>query len=140
MRQLTLLAIILLFCASGLSGQAHFPVVTKFVEPPYPPAAVAVRASGDVNVLIEVSSDGTVIHALATSGHPLLRPAAVAASRNWSFSKVPGTHYLNVIFRFRDTYREKWKPAELNGHYALEVIMPRFRILQTVSNSTTTGQ
>lgn len=114
------------------SAQSKFPVVAKFVEPPYPPAAIAVRAQGDVNVLVQVSNDGTVISALATSGHPLLRAAAVAAAKSWGFSKVPGIHYLNIIFRFRDTYLRKWKPAELNGHFTLALIRPRYRISTTL--------
>lgn len=129
--------IILLLFTGVLSAQHQFPVVTKISEPPYPPAALAVRASGDVNVLVEVGSDGAIVHASATSGHPLLRPAAVAAVKNWGFSKVPGTHYLNIILRFGDTYLAKWKPAELSGHYTLKVIRPRYRIAQTVSHSAT---
>lgn len=54
-------------------------------EPPYPPAARAVRAAGAVNVQITVDENGNVISAAAVSGHPLLRAAAVAAARGAKF-------------------------------------------------------
>lgn len=55
-------------------------------DPVYPPAARAVRASGPVTVQILVDERGSVISATAVSGHPLLRPAAVAAIRRWRFT------------------------------------------------------
>lgn len=55
-------------------------------KPPYPPAARAVRASGSVSVQVTISEEGKVISASAVSGHPLLRPAAVAAARSAEFS------------------------------------------------------
>ncbi|MFV0388850.1 MAG: TonB family protein [Pyrinomonadaceae bacterium] len=54
--------------------------------PPYPAAAKAVRASGAVNVSVVISASGSVISASATTGHPLLRPAAVAAARRARFA------------------------------------------------------
>jgi TonB family protein len=50
-------------------------------QPPYPPAARAVRASGQVSVQVTVGVDGKILSASAVSGHPLLRPAAVQAAR-----------------------------------------------------------
>jgi len=55
--------------------------------PAYPPIAKAARASGMVSVRIEVDVlSGSVISASATSGHPLLQQAAVAAARQARFS------------------------------------------------------
>jgi TonB family protein len=54
-------------------------------EPPYPPAARAVRAAGAVNVQIEVDENGNVVSASAVSGHPLLKAAAVVAARGAKF-------------------------------------------------------
>lgn len=64
-----------------LNGKA-----TSLPKPPYPPAARAVRASGAVSVQVLISEQGSVISANAVSGHPLLRPAAVAAARGAKFS------------------------------------------------------
>jgi protein TonB len=44
-----------------------------------------VNAAGPVNVQITISETGRVIQAKATSGHPLLREAAVEAARQWLF-------------------------------------------------------
>ncbi len=54
-------------------------------KPPYPPAARAVKASGTVTVQVLIDVDGAVISAKATSGHPLLRPAAQTAARSARF-------------------------------------------------------
>ena len=64
-----------------LNGKA-----TSLPKPPYPPAARAVRASGSVSVQVLISESGSVVSASAVSGHPLLRPAAVAAARGARFS------------------------------------------------------
>jgi TonB family protein len=64
-----------------LNGKA-----TRLVQPPYPPAAKAVRASGTVNVQISIDPAGNVVSASAVSGHPLLRQAAENAARQSKFS------------------------------------------------------
>jgi protein TonB len=55
-------------------------------KPAYPPIAKAAHASGTVVVQVTISESGSVISATAMSGHPLLRPAAVAAARGARFS------------------------------------------------------
>ncbi|MDP9130083.1 MAG: energy transducer TonB [Gemmatimonadota bacterium] len=55
-------------------------------KPPYPAAAIAVRAQGPVVVQITIDENGDVISASAVSGHPLLRAAAVEAARAAKFS------------------------------------------------------
>jgi TonB family protein len=60
----------------------------KLVEPAYPAAARAVRASGDVRVQVLVDENGNVISAEAISGNVLLRQAAVTAARESKFSPV----------------------------------------------------
>ncbi len=64
-----------------LNGKA-----TSLPKPPYPPAARAVRAAGTVNVQVLIDENGNVVSATATSGHPLLKAAAVAAARQAKFS------------------------------------------------------
>ncbi|MGB7200934.1 MAG: TonB family protein [Pyrinomonadaceae bacterium] len=54
-------------------------------QPPYPPAARAVRASGTVTVQVLIDESGRVVSANAVSGHPLLRAAAASAARSAKF-------------------------------------------------------
>jgi TonB family protein len=84
-----------------LNGKA-----TNLVQPTYPPAAKAVRASGAVNVQVTIDEKGDVISASAVSGHPLLRASAVAAAREAKFSptlfsgkpvKVTGVIVYNFV-------------------------------------------
>ena len=58
----------------------------NLVKPPYPPAARAVRASGQVQVQVTIDENGSVISASAVSGHPLLKQAAEQAARASKFS------------------------------------------------------
>lgn len=54
--------------------------------PQYPPSARNMRASGNVTVEVMLDEGGKVISARAVDGHPLLRPAAVAAARLATFT------------------------------------------------------
>jgi len=54
----------------------------------YPPLARAAHVSGDVIVEMVVDEQGDVISATATSGHPLLKEAALAAARQWKFKPM----------------------------------------------------
>lgn len=60
--------------------------------PEYPAIARQAQASGAVTVQVTVDEEGNVVSARATSGHPLLRAAAVAAAQKAKFSttKVNG--------------------------------------------------
>jgi TonB family protein len=65
---------------------------TSLPQPVYPPIAKQAHASGAVIVQVKVDEQGNVVSALAISGHPLLRAAAVAAARQAKFEpkKVGG--------------------------------------------------
>lgn len=54
-------------------------------KPQYPPTGRAVKAAGTVVVEVVIDEAGQVVSAVAVSGHPLLRPAAVAAARAAKF-------------------------------------------------------
>jgi protein TonB len=56
------------------------------VTPPYPAIARSAHASGPVQVQVLIDENGNVVSATATSGHPLLRAAAVAAAHASKFS------------------------------------------------------
>ena len=84
-----------------LNGKA-----TYLPKPAYPPIAKAAHASGIVNVQVTIDENGNVISASAVSGHPLLKPSAVAAARQAKFSptklsgqpvKVTGVLVYNFV-------------------------------------------
>lgn len=64
-----------------LNGKA-----TSLPAPAYPPAAMAVKASGTVSVQILIDEDGNVFSASAVSGHPLLRSVSVDAALQAKFA------------------------------------------------------
>jgi TonB family protein len=72
--------------ATVISGGVLNGKATNLVEPAYPRAAKAVRASGVVNVEATIDEKGDVVSATAANGHPLLRAAAVQAARASKFS------------------------------------------------------
>jgi Gram-negative bacterial TonB protein C-terminal len=59
--------------------------IIKKIDPPYPAAAKAVRAIGEVGVLIKIDEKGNITEARAFLGHPLLRAACVTALRQSQF-------------------------------------------------------
>jgi hypothetical protein len=56
-------------------------VVVNFFEPRYPPLAWTANVFGDVHLKLGIRKDGTVESAVALSGHPLLRDAALNSAR-----------------------------------------------------------
>lgn len=81
---------VLIFCAASISAQDNNiktisggvlnGKAVNLVKPAYPPAALAVRATGAVNVQVMVDEEGNIVSAKAVSGHPLLRMAAEKAA------------------------------------------------------------
>jgi TonB family protein len=59
--------------------------IVKKRMPAYPLSARSMNAFGKVEVRIVISEAGTVIDAVAISGHPALRNAAVDAAREWVY-------------------------------------------------------
>lgn len=55
------------------------------VFPPYPPAAQAVRATGQITVGLVINPSGHVACAVSVTGHPLLRAAVSRAAKEWKF-------------------------------------------------------
>lgn len=58
----------------------------NLVQPVYPPAAKAVKATGAVNVQVTIDENGKVISAKAVSGHPLLKASAESAAKDSTFN------------------------------------------------------
>ena len=96
----------------------------KRVEPAYPPIARAAGAQGLVTVQIVIDEQGNVVSARATSGHPLLRQAAVDAARQWVFkptiingqpAKVTGTLSFSFVLSERENESEMPPPPPRGG-------------------------
>lgn len=78
----------------------------KLPVPAYPAAALAVRASGAVNVRVTIDENGKVVSSEAVSGHPLLRKASEDAAMKAEFkpfivagkaAQVTGTLVYNFM-------------------------------------------
>lgn len=69
----------------GQSTGIMYPKLLSFPKPGYPPAARAVRATGEVIVVVKIDREGKVLMAKAESGHPLLRTVSEKAAKNSRF-------------------------------------------------------
>jgi hypothetical protein len=74
----------------------------KEVQPNYPESAKAVRARGQVVVIVLVDKKGNVIKACSNAGHPLLRPASIKAAYKWKFKRNLG--FVGASSRCYQTY------------------------------------
>lgn len=81
-------------------------IAVNLPKPAYPPSARAVNASGAVQVQVTIDEHGKVISAVAASGHPLLKAAAVEAAKRAKFTptilsdqavKVTGVIVYNFV-------------------------------------------
>lgn len=61
----------------------------KRIVPVYPAMARQIRVSGTVKLLGIITKDGRIRELKVLSGHPLLRPAALAAVSQWIY--IPTT-------------------------------------------------
>jgi TonB family protein len=66
-------------------------------KPSYPVIALAVRAAGEVEVLVTIDEEGNVIKAVAITGHVLLREAAVEAAKKAKFDPTQANGNLVKI-------------------------------------------
>jgi TonB family protein len=60
-------------------------LLTKKVEPTYPPLARQARIQGTVLLQAYISKDGTIENLQLISGHPMLVPAAIDAVKQWVY-------------------------------------------------------
>ncbi|HMO80608.1 MAG TPA: energy transducer TonB [Pyrinomonadaceae bacterium] len=108
-------------CCSDIDGKPY-PKPTSLPKPPFPPAARAVRASGEVAVEVVLATDGSVETASAISGHPLLRRAAEAAAMRALFEnsgKITSKRLLLVyVFLLSDPEPERQR---YSNPYRIEV-------------------
>ncbi|HVS80614.1 MAG TPA: TonB family protein [Pyrinomonadaceae bacterium] len=69
-----------------ISGGVMNGKAVHLAQPPYPAIARSAHASGQVVVQVLIDENGNVVSAHASSGHPLLQAAAVAAARSSKFT------------------------------------------------------
>ena len=75
--------------AQGPTLSGHALMNSKAIslpKPQYRKSAIAVNASGEVQVQVLILEDGTMFSAEAKSGHPLLRPGSVVAACGVKFT------------------------------------------------------
>ena len=109
-------------------------MVEKFIAPTYPAAAIAIRASGDLRIQVEGNDAGRVTNMVVLSGHLLLQKVSEIAAAKWSFSPVPGTHFLTLTFSFRLPGPKQKENARLGGQYILEFTPKYYGIIYTPSS------
>ena len=85
-------------------ADSHGVVLTKLVQPVYPPLARATRTTGDVDLVLSIRRDGVVESVAVVSGPPLLQPAALMSVQRSSFEcrkcSVPVTAY-RLVYTFQ---------------------------------------
>ena len=113
-----------------LADGAQYPKPVTLPKAPYPPAARAVRASGEVEVELTVEPDGTVSAAEARSGHPLLRAAAVKAARLATFETAAEQAKRNIVltYVFLGDFDSKTAPERYKNAYRIEVVGEAMKI------------
>jgi hypothetical protein len=70
---------------AGTSTQENV-VLTKLFPPVYPPLAKQTRTTGDVELALEVRTDGGLESTIVVSGHPLLKQAALDSAQRSQFA------------------------------------------------------
>ena len=110
-------------CCFTQSG-VPYPKPTSLPKPPYPAAARAVRARGEVVVDIRIGKDGKVISAKAESGHPLLRAASLVGARNSKFetSEQEVERESKLMYVFLGDADEKKGLIRYSNPYRIEIV------------------
>jgi TonB family protein len=83
-----------------LNAQAYD--LSQFGAPKYPPLAMQARIQGKVELQLTLEPrTGEVLGAVAISGHPLLKPSAIEAAKQWRFEpKSIDTETLTLTLDF----------------------------------------
>jgi TonB family protein len=117
---------------TGLNPRdASCPETVELAKPVYPMAARAVRASGEVVVIVKINQEGNVVSAKAVSGHPLLRAASEKAAMKSRFaaSENIAERDAKLTFVFLDWVKEKENIKRFAAPCRMEVIGEELRIV-----------
>ena len=110
-RQLACLTVALANVASAQGADQTAVVPIQLSRAVYPPIAMAANITGEVEVTLEIRSDGTIASAIVVSGPELLRPAALEAAHRATFTCREcsgGLQPYSIVFEFR--YGTTFKP------------------------------
>jgi TonB family protein len=107
----------------GASGEKSCPKIIKFIKPPYPAAARAIRAEGEVVVEVNIDKKGKVISANPLSGHPLLKAYSVTAAKQNLFeaSENDDMRTVKLTYVYLQPQNDKKLPHYSNS-YRIEII------------------
>jgi TonB family protein len=97
---------------AGASANPIDGYAVRRVEPVYPSIAKSARLEGVVVVLVTVDKEGNVLSAEVLSGHPLLRDAAITASRQWKFKPAGTSVQGTITFNFMMDVPQKTSDEE----------------------------
>jgi hypothetical protein len=114
-------------------------VLTKLFQPIYPPLARQTRITGDVELTLEVRKDGSVESANPTSGHPLLKQAAVNSATQSLFvcqKCVQGTFWYHMIYSFQLIGADDCCTASAANSNAQQQNQPEPRVVQSANHVT----
>jgi len=117
----------------GTTAEKLYPKIIKLAKPPYPAAARAVRAVGEVVVEVKIDKEGKVISAKAVSGHPLLRTVSVQAANQSLFeeSKDDEQRAVKLTYVFIPGQKEKENIKRYSNPYRVEVIS----VIEIINNT-----
>ncbi|HCA56905.1 MAG TPA: hypothetical protein DEP46_02850, partial [Blastocatellia bacterium] len=114
----------------------NLPTAISLPKPPFPPAARAVRAFGDVLVDVRLDLDGKVISAEALTGHPLLRRNAENAAKIARFEMKSEGNSRNIVLIYRFLEKENAaKPCCDSFPFLISVVPENIWINTLRSNS-----
>lgn len=103
-------------------------VLTKLVQPIYPPLARAAHITGDVDLLITVRADGVVETVVVTSGHPLLEQSAMTSAQQSQFEcrecREPLTKY-RLVYSFEIEGECECEPKDTQSKQSGQQTYPR---------------
>ena len=108
----------------GDSTEKPYPKIINLARPPYPAAARAVLARGEVVVELKIDKEGKVVEAKAVSGHPLLRKVSELAAQKslYEASESDETREVKLTFAFLPDNREKEGVRRYSNPYRVEVL------------------
>jgi len=110
-------------CAAADGVPFAKPIVLP--RPPYPPAALAVHASGEVVVVVKIGRDGRVISATPETGHPLLRQISLAAALGSRFEESDHDNRdVKLTYVFLGNEDEKPGMVRYENRYRIKVQAP----------------
>ena len=124
-------------CCQTSDGKPY-PKILKSIEPKYPPAALAVRAIGEVVINVKIDKEGKIVSAKVISGHPLLRKASEQSATQFLFepSENEGERELNLTFVFITFEEQKKNIKRYFIPCRIEIISPVENFINTTDTKT----